>query len=458
MKKSLFIILLVVSLVAVAEMALVFHLVLGTGRVYKPVEFDLSFKPFTASELLDFNLEVDTATCGEKLQSDKLDTIDKRVSEIRELSFEKPTLFRECPESVVRYELMESIAEESSKEELEADDKLLQALGLIEPDEDLEEILTDVYTEQVAGFYDTESKSVTIVEGKSTGSVMDEVTMAHEITHALQDQQFNLEEPPLENDDYNGDNDLAVLSLVEGDAMTTMLKYAREYVDIAKLMEEELTGSEVASEELEDAPPYIQRSLMFPYQEGMLFVTALEKSGGKPAVDDAFRDPPLASEQIMHPEKYIDGGDGPREVPLSDIAGSLGDGWEMINEDCMGEFDVNVWFEQYSGLIASVNAAGGWGGNSIQYYQGPGDDYVLVNMFAWDTPGDAEEFSGGYAELLEDRFEDELKEVERDSTRFVLEADGELFYCAVVGDRTLCVQAPDQQALDTALENFPEYP
>jgi len=457
LKKSLVAVLLVVSLLALAEVALVLHFALGTGRIYKPVELTLSFKPFTTGELLQFDLEVDTETCGRKINSKELETVERRVSKVRELSIEKPALFRECPESVVRYELLGSIVEESSEEETEADEKLLKALGLIPPDENLEETLTDVYSEQIAGFYDTETKNITIVKDKSAGSIMDEITMAHEITHALQDQHFNLVEPPLENDDYNGDNNLAVLSLVEGDAMTTMVKYAKEYVDLNKLLQEELAGADIASEELDNAPVYIQRSLMFPYEEGMAFVSALEESGGEPAVDNAFRNPPLSSEQIMHPHKYIQGIDQPRDVPVLDVAGSLGEGWEMTNEDCMGELDVDVWFEQYCGLLASVDVAGGWGGNTIQYYQGPGDDYIVVNSFVWDTPDDARQFLDGYAELLESRFEDGLKEVNSNSAYYLLEADGELFYCAMAGDATLCVQAPDRETLDTVLDSNPAY-
>ena len=458
MRKGLFFILLAWSLGVVVVVALLLDLALGSGRMYQPVELALSFKPFTIQEMLNLDVEVDQATCGERIQSEELETIQQRVAEIRELPLEEPVVFRECPESVIRYELLESLVEESSEEEFEADEKLLVALGLIPPEENLRETLTDVYTEQIAGYYDPETGDITMVKGKGTGSLMDEITLAHEITHALQNQHFDLEAPPLENDDYNGDNDFAVLSLIEGDAMTTMLKYAQEYVDLTRLYDEELAGTELSSEELDEAPVYIQRSLMFPYEEGFTFVMALDESGGERAVDEALRNPPMSSEQIMHPEKYLEGGDEPREVPLPDISGELGDGWEMINSDTMGEFDVDVWFEEYSGMLASVDVAGGWGGNTIQYYQGPDDRYLVVNMFAWDTPEDAVQFFDGYRELLDDRFEGETKEVDGDSDWYLLEADGELFYCALAGDGTLCVQAPDRQALDTVLKSYPGYP
>ncbi|MBK5093505.1 MAG: hypothetical protein JJE48_08325, partial [Actinobacteria bacterium] len=311
---------------------------------------------------------------------------------------------------------------------------------------------SNVLTEQIVGFYDTETKDITIV-----GGTMDEITMAHEITHGLQDQNFDLEKPPLDNEEYNGDNDLAVTSLVEGDAMVTMLDYALEYIDVEKLTEAELAESGTSSEELDKAPAYIRESLLFPYEEGMNFVEQLKKSRELAGVDAAFRDPPLSTEQIIHPDKYLKKRDDPRPVPLPDISGALGPKWKLINSDCMGEFDVRVWFDEYDGLITAKDAAAGWGGNTIQYYQGPGKDNVVVNMFAWDAPGDAQEFFNAYAKLIEKRFKKKAEKVGGAEGWYLYEANGELFYCGITGDSTLCVQAPDQETLQKVLNNYPQF-
>jgi hypothetical protein len=454
LRKGLFITLVAASLVVLAAAVTIGAIARDPGR--GPAELSLSFKPFTTAELLQFKLEVDIPTCGKKLNSPKLTRIEQRTSDVRGLPLKNTVPFIECPEIAIRFQLMEEFNKEMPADEIDADEKLLVALGLFPPDKSLDKVLTDVYSEQIAGTYDTESKEITIVAGKSTGGVMDELTTSHEVTHALQDQNFGLDKAPLENEEYNGDNDLAVTSLVEGDAMLTMALYARDNVNASQLRE--LAGEETSSEQLDNSPLYLQKSLLFPYEEGFAFVQKLA-SGGEGAVDRALADPPLSTEQIIHPEKYIEARDNPRAVPVPDISASLGEGWKKINEDCMGEFDVNVWFEQFFPTRGKPDVGEGWGGNTVQYYQGPGKKYVMVNDSVWDSKGDADEFFTAYEKLLKARFGGKLKSAGlRMQNAYLYQADGVLYYCGINGDATLCLDAPDRATLDKALESFPGLP
>jgi len=457
-RKGLFFLLLAFCVAVVVVTVLVVNTVVGPGRLYRPVKQTLSFKPFTLQELLSLKIEVDPKTCGKPIRSPRLDKIEERVTKVRELPLQKRIAFRSCTEDVIRAELEQSSAQDTPPAEVEADQKLLVALGLIPPKENLAATLSNVLTEQIIGAYDTDTKDITIVAGKGVGSTMDELTMAHEITHGLQDQNFNLVKPPLDSKNYNGDNDLAVTSLVEGDAMGTMLTYAEKYVDPQKLTEAELAESDTSSEELDKAPAYIRKSLLFPYEEGMNFVEQLKNKKGLAGVDAALRDPPLSTEQIIHPDKYITHRDNPRPVDLPDISDTLGPKWKLINSDTMGEFDVKAWFEQYDGLITANDVATGWGGNTIQYYQGPGKNNVVVNMFTWDTAKDAGEFFKKYSGLLKKRFKNKVEKAGGDGGWYIYKADGELFYCGIAGDGTLCVQAPDQETLQKVLNNYPQFP
>jgi hypothetical protein len=457
LRKGLFFLLLGSCVAVLVVAVLLAHIVFGPGRIYRPVKQTLSFKPFTLHELLSLDIEIDPKTCGKKIRSPELEKIEERTAKVRKLPLRKPIEFRSCSEDIIRAELNQAMVEDTPPEEMDADQKLLAALGLIPPKENLSETLSNVLTEQISGAYDTETKDITIVEGKGLGSIMDELTMAHEITHGLQDQNFYLDKPPMENDAYNGDNDFAVESLVEGDAMVTMLDYAGEYVDVEKLLEAELEGSEMSSKELDKAPAYIRDTLLFPYEEGMNFAEQVKNKKGLAGVDAAYRDPPLSTEQIIHPDKYITHRDNPRPVPLPDISGALGPKWKLINSDTMGEFDVRAWFDQYGGLITGRDVAGGWGGNTIQYYQGPGKKYVVVNMFAWDTAKDAGEFFKEYSGLLKERFENKVDKTSGDGDWYLYKADGGLFYCGITGDATLCVQAPDHKTLQKVLSNYPQF-
>lgn len=460
MRKRLFFTLLIISTVVVAGAVLLAYFLTGPGESGKTVAIrDLSFKPFTTQELLNFDIEIDTETCGEVIDDPDLRDIEDRVVELRELPLENPVEFVAMSEPCLRYQLEEDLSEEDTQQELNSNEKLLVALGLIPPDEDLEETITDVYSEQIAGAYDPEVKQIIIMEGEKQGKEMEEVTTAHEITHVLQDQNFRLLEPPLDDDGYNGDNSLAVESLIEGDATLTMLLYAQEYCDIEKLLEEEYEATELSSEALEEAPDYIEKSLLFPYEQGMIFVDSIVTIEGWEALDEAFRDPPMSTEQIMHPEKYKVERDDPRPVPLADISPSLGEGWSKIAEECMGEFDVKAWFEEFCDRRESKEVAEGWDGNTIQYYQGPlEDDYVMVNMFVWDSTEEAQEFYREYEVLLEERFGDDLEKAGEASGSYLYEADGELFYCGISGDATLCVQVTGDDLLMHTLQNFAEFP
>ncbi|MDD5448680.1 MAG: hypothetical protein PHO53_05895 [Actinomycetota bacterium] len=411
----------------------------NAGCAKQTADFDLSFKPFGINELLGFKIEVDLATCGTQLQSEELQRIANRVSELRGLEFSKPAKFRKCSETVVRYEILQTFSEETPSQELESDRKLLAALGLIPAEENLAKTLMEILTEQIAGTYSTETKEITIMQEKQAGEATEEITIAHEVTHCLQDQNFHLDMPPLDEESFNGDNEIAIQSLAEGDATLTMLDYAEKYSDIVSLMREESQIPDNASEKLEKAPFYIRESLLFPYQEGLEFAMYLKTIGGYDALNNAFRNPPLSSEQIIHPEKYI-AREQPKVIDIPDLLPFLPKGWKMINNDCVGELDLKLWFEQYCGASTSKDVSSGWGGNAIQYYQGRRNNYLLVNIFDWDSKEDAQEFFDGYRNLISERF-GKVKEKRSGESFYMLEDTDDSFFCSIDETQTLCLQA-----------------
>ena len=456
-RKGLFAFILLACIAALAGVLLLAHWSASDSGAAAG-DLTLSFKPFTVNQLLHFDLKIDPKSCGKEIKSARLDTIEKRTQALRGLPLTTPVPFVALPEACLRAQLLQSMLEDTSAAEAVADQKLLDALGLIPKDTNLEELLANVLTEQIAGSYDPKEKDISITQGKGLGGVLDEITMSHEMTHALQDQNFNLLKAPLENKSYNGDNDLAVQSLVEGDATAEMYDYAKKYISASQLMNEQANATEMSSPELDKAPEYIKQSLLFPYQEGLTFVQALQRAGGEEAVNNAFRDPPLSSEQIIHPEKYFARRDNPRPVPLPDISAKLGKGWKVINTDTMGEFDLEVWFDQYGGPLVSREVAQGWGGNTIQYYQGPGKSYAVVNSFVWDTTRDAQEFFDRYEEMLKKRFGSSAKKMFGTATSYVYQAEGQYFYCGIAGDATLAVQATDFTTLNKAVDQYPQFP
>lgn len=416
----------------------------------------LSFKPFTLQQLLHLDLELDIKSLSEEPTSNNLDRITARIEELKGIRFKQKPSFVEVSEKVLRLSLLEDFMEESRKEELEATRKLLAVLGLIPAGEDLEKTLVDVLTEQIIGTYNVKEKMITLVKGKELGKVMDELTVAHELAHALQDQYFNLEEAPLKNEEYTSDTDLAIESLVEGDAMMTMIEYAKRYIEPEALLKSQLESSEISSSKLERAPVYIRKSLLFPYESGLEFVTALVREGGNQKLNTAFMNPPLSTEQILMPEKYLARRDNPVSVKLEDISRHLNRGWKLIDEDTMGAFDLKVWFELYDGTASANEIADGWGGNAIQYYEGMRGNFVVLNRFSWDTIRDAEEFYTGFQRMVNKRFKGATSVKKRDFFT-VFQTENQFVYCGISGNETLCIHTDIKALIDKALKAVPGF-
>ncbi|MDD5748601.1 MAG: hypothetical protein PHP64_06110 [Actinomycetota bacterium] len=433
-------------------------LLISTSGCERELPFgQLSFKKFTIEQLLSLNVEIDAAHSGKTIESKRYNEIEQRVSSLRELSIKKPVRFIEAGENIIRAILIQEQLNEESSRETEVAQKMMVALGLFPQNKSLEETLLDTLTEQIAGSYNDEAKVITVVAGKGAGSSMDSITMAHELTHALQDEHFHLDKPPLKNDDYNSDTELAITSLVEGDATNTMYEYTQKYLSFAQLKNVAEESQAMSSEELESAPRYVRESLLFPYGKGLEFVQAIKSRKGIKGLNACYRNPPLSSEQIMHPEKYLSGQDNPIPVNLPDISSSLGKDWKLLKTEILGEFDVAVWFEEFCGLLDSQEASSGWGGNAIQYYENKNKKGAVVNFFTWDSEQDAREFFRLYKNLIKNRFKSSLKHLGSSDSFYTYKSPAWFLYCGISGKTTLALQTPDLKTLRSAIENFPEF-
>src|SRR5205823_972720 len=153
--------------------------------------------------------------------------------------------------------------------------------------------------------------------GKTSGFDKDEhkMVIAHELTHALADQNFDLDalQAAAKGDD---DRDLALSALIEGEATLTMLGAMMDDWDgakVAKIPAADLDRTfslmmylmpVFGGPSLRTAPPILSESMIFPYVRGLVFCARLTNDGGWEALDAAYHNPPLSTEQILHPEKY----------------------------------------------------------------------------------------------------------------------------------------------------------
>lgn len=327
----------------------------------------------------------------------------KETSEIRELSILRPVKSGAQSRSEIEHMVVRNLDEQTTPAEMHATELALRKLGLVPEGFQYRQFVIKLLTEQVAGYYDPKVQEFYLadwieLEGQKP-------VMAHELTHALQDQHFNLrrfEQWPK----GDGDAELAAHALIEGDATLAMTLYMAKNPLVALAFLRSLGSTATSSEEFKQAPRALRESLVFPYQEGSEWATQLYKRGGWQMVSDAFTKLPQSTEQIMHPEKYFIH-EAPLKIALPDVRNLLGPGWKRIDYDVNGEWSYYLILDEYIRAAAeSKRAAAGWAGDRYELYQGtkPGDIF-LAQMTAWDSENDAREFFDAYVKRTWRRYE-----------------------------------------------------
>jgi hypothetical protein len=323
--------------------------------------------------------------------------VDGKVIEIRGIPAPEPVPYRFLDQEELAEFLTVQIEDPETRESIEAADALYKLLGLITQDSDLYEEYTDLLNSQVLGAYDSEAKEFVVLQPGDEFGPLEEITYAHEYVHRLQDAQYDLEKL-LDEALVSDDRALALLSLVEGDAVAVQRLYTLQNLDFADLSRI-VADSEEALARGEDAPYILQRGLEFPYDEGAEFVNRLVVSNGFKAVDEAFASPPLSTEQVMHAEKYQQR-EAPVEVSLPESL--FGDDWEIVYDNVMGEFFFKTWLEAL-GAERSVSgpAAAGWGGDRYIVAENESGEHALAMIAVWDSSAsDAGEFFLSLTQVL----------------------------------------------------------
>lgn len=312
----------------------------------------------------------------------------------------------------IRAMVLKDLAETSSSAQMRDSTALLKFLGLVPADFELERETIALLTEQIAGFYDPKTKIFYLADWIPESE--QRTVMAHELTHALTDQHFDLRR--LEKwPDGDGDAELAAHALVEGDATAMMIEYelaerglphdiGRFPVSLADLIREGAGADDPEHPVFSHAPAILRDSLQFPYVAGAGFVQALLKSGQWASVSAAYKTFPASTEQVMHPEKYL-ANEAPVKVALPDLSAALGAGWKRVDSDVNGEFGYDLLLKGELPEAEAASAAAGWGGDRYNFYLDASRDHAtLVHVSAWDSEGEATEFFSAYAERCAKRF------------------------------------------------------
>ncbi|HEV7506808.1 MAG TPA: hypothetical protein VGS07_18090 [Thermoanaerobaculia bacterium] len=385
---------------------LVPFLVLLAGAAPKPAELPEGVAPLPAAS------------------AQHMQTLLKAAEKYRGLHALSPIPAGILEEAGLKKKLLESMRQHMPAESLRATEVSLKAFGLIPESMSLDKYLPDLLTSQVAGYYDTEKKYLAMVHrrgaaGKEDAAAGDDddMVLVHELTHALQDQSFDLDKLE-KDDDPLSDAGTAVTALVEGDATLTMIDFqaqARlENTPGASRMVSSMLGDPdklakalpdlPGADEFEKAPVWLRENLMFGYLQGMTFCMSTRSRGGQKLLDYAFTtDPPRSTEQILHPEKWHTRRDDPVVVHLPDLAAEL-PGYVKAAEGVMGELGIrSLLHGEHGDWENALKAAEGWGGDRFAVYEKKDGETkggrLLLWVSEWDTEADEQEFQVAAAAL-----------------------------------------------------------
>jgi hypothetical protein len=406
-----------------------------------------------------------TSTPGSNLPTSveqQMDQIQVEVMQIRGLTLNQPLIRDVLTPEQLQDRVVNEFFEDYTEEEAAQDAMVYHAWGLLDADFDLIGFFKELYTEQVAGYYDTETKEMYVVQGEGFFG-NERMTYAHEFTHVLQDQNYDLREGLQVNQEYCEENTeycAAVTALVEGDASMTQFTWFWRHATAEDQAQVQQSYETYESPIFDTAPGFIQEDLMFPYLYGLEFVQSLYDRGGWDAVDAAYENPPVTTEQILHPDRYPS--DQPISVELPDLEAVLDEGWTEIYNNVLGEWSTYLILTQNIDPGAQLSpdmarrAAAGWGGDAyIAFLFEDTQQVLLLHRWLWDTGEDADEFWDAFSDFGRARWGSPDSST---TNRLIWEETPQGWVTAVQsGDEVVWLMAPNAFVASQILDLMPEF-
>lgn len=349
----------------------------------------------------------------------QLEELIREAQEIRGLPFLTPPTITIVTEDELEALVRADIEEQA--EDFPADEALYKMLGLLNEAADFEQIVLDLYGEQVAGFYNGDEGEIVVPAREDGFSVLQQGTMVHELVHAITDQHFGFHgafQAMIDEDRL--DEATAYQALIEGDATLAEVLWIQtlDQEQIGQFIAESLT---IDTDALNSAPRFLTESLLFPYDSGLSFVQSLymENRDWAPvnAAYTELPDLPGSTEQIITPDDYQR--DLPVAVTIPDLTVP---GYELERTSVWGEHGFRLMLNQGSGVETVATAADGWGGDAYhQWFDG--ENAALVIVYMGDTPDDM-------AELEDALLTFAMEDFPEDHFAWVAQANGHLYFIA----------------------------
>jgi hypothetical protein len=381
------------------------------------------------------------------------DEVLGQMSEILSLPVKEPLKKSLRSKQEIRDYLIREEKEDKDEAQRYADDKALEAFGLIPKGFPLDSFMLDVLTDQVAGLYDPKAEEFYIADWIPADE--QRPVMAHELTHALEDQSFHID-PWIKAARPNDDAELARDSVSEGSAVAAMVDYTlrdekmsvRDVPDVTVLIRSGAIAEMDKDPKLSHAPIYIRDELLFPYLAGTSFSQQFLKAHtGWGDIKLVFENPPVSTQQILHPDLYLKGVK-PVSVSLPDWKAVAPNDWKLLEENVMGEFGLEEVLKQFLGQDRADKLSPAWAGDRYAVFEDQKTkNTVLVYRIVFDKDENAARFCGQYSEALELKYK-ERKDLFRRPNYFQFTTPDGGVFLRCVGNDCLAVEGTSREVYD----------
>jgi len=317
-----------------------------------------------------------------------------------------------------------NLAKEEYAQRFVQEEMSMKKLGFLSRDFNLKEYVVKSTGQAIAGYYDDETKTISLLNWVPADR--QEPILAHELTHALQDQNYDLAKwmKSAQKAKGGGEDESAVArkAVVEGQAMVVYIDYMLKPVertlqdtpDILYSMEDPAVKGMIDSQMTHEAPMMMREAGLFAYKEGLIFEGELLHKGGKEmAFAGVFARPPRNSHEILHPETYINGEKLPA-LRIPDMKSVLNNQYEVFDSGSLGELDVRALLKQYGERKIAGELSSAWQGGSYMLYRRKSDsatpasvttaDLALLYVSRWKSPQAAARFAKFYAGAVPQRY------------------------------------------------------
>jgi hypothetical protein len=331
------------------------------------------------------------------------DEVLSQMSQITGLSQRSPVKKTLRSRDEIRAYVIREMNEDKEPAERYKSARAAEALGLLPLGFDLDNFMVDLLTEQIAGLYDPKAQEFYIADWIPIDD--QRMVMAHELTHALQDQHYKIE-AWVKAARPNDDAELARESVLEGSAMAAMIDYllldkGLSLKNIPSFDPGTMLGDLDDSPHMKAAPPFIRDSLIFPYLQGLTFSAAILKPNGWPSMDRVFTHPPVSTQQIMHPSLYKTN-NVPATLSLPPVDALLGPDYIKLEDNVLGEFGWKEVLQQFLDEARATPLAAAWEGDRYEVYEQKQTKHlVLITRLRLAGEEQTARFFGQYSEALE---------------------------------------------------------